>query len=122
MSIRKQITEYNRIEEEKNLPDNNIFIYSKKININERKIKNNFNYKSTMKSIQNEIKDVLLSKFLDRIISQNKEINKLKIECNKFKKKSIDLLKKLICIEENKKNYFNENFISLSRNNSILFN
>jgi len=123
MSIRKQITEYNRIEEEKNLPDNNVFIYSKKIKINERKIKNNINYKSIMKSIQNDIKDVLLSKFLDKIILQNKEINNLKIECNKFKKKSIDLLKKLICIEESKKyNNINDNFISLSRNNSILFN
>ena len=117
MSIRKTITEYNRNEEEKNLPlENNIFIYSKKIKINERKIKN-INYKSIMKNIQNEIKDLLISKFLDKIILQNKEINELKIENKIYKKKFIDLLKKLISIEENK-----NNFLSLSRNNSILFN
>ena len=49
-----------------------------------------------MKSIQNEIKDTIIDKFILKIINQNIIINKLKNKCEKLEKISSKCLKKKI--------------------------
>jgi hypothetical protein len=70
------------------------------------------NIKLIYKKIQDEIKDKLITKFLDRIILQNIEILKLKKLCNHFQKSNVEIIKKYLKFEENNnnKNINNSNF------------
>ena len=71
-----------------------------------------FNIKLIYKKIQDEIKDKLITKFLDRIIFQDNEILKLKKLCNHYQKSNVELIKKYLKFEDNniKKNTNNSNF------------
>ena len=62
----------------------------------------NDNLKKLMCQIQNEIRDKVLSIFIDTIMKQNKEIIKLKKDCDRYYKKAVQVLKKLIKIEDEK--------------------
>ena len=53
-------------------------------------------YKNIMKNVQKEIKDLVINKYYDKLILQNKELTNLKNENEKLKN---SLLKKLINIE-----------------------
>ena len=99
------------------------------------KLKEN-NYKIIMNNIKNEIKDIIINKFLSLIMIQDKEISFLKNQCEDFLKLTTKILKKNIITEStilktynkiNKKdclskkstlNSSNENL----NNNSKLFN
>ena len=48
----------------------------------------NENLKSIMIKIQNEIKDKVISLSIDKLIQQNKEIQKLKKDCERYQKKN----------------------------------
>ena len=71
-----------------------------------------FNIKLIYKKIQEEIKDKLITKFLDKIIFQDQEILQLKKLCNHYQKSNVELIKKYLKFEDNniKKNTNNSNF------------
>ena len=69
-----------------------------------------------MKSIQNEIKDTIIDKFILKIINQNIIINKLKNKCEKLEKISSKCLKKLLSKNEK----YNE-LIDLNISNDFLY-
>ncbi len=70
-----------------------------------------FSKDSRMKLIQNEIKEIIIEKFLLKIMNQNKEIIKLKEKCEYLEKLSINCLKKIL--NKKNKNYEKKN-INLS--------
>ena len=67
----------------------------------------NENLKVMMIKIQNEIKDKVISLSIDKLIQQNNEIQKLKKDCERYQKKTVDVLKKLIKIEDEKEKQLN---------------
>ena len=67
----------------------------------------NDNLTKLMCQIQNEIRDKVLSIFIDKIMKQNKEIIKLKKDCDRYYKKAVQVLKKLIKIEDEKEKKVN---------------
>jgi len=76
-------------------------------------------YKNIMKNAQKEIKDLVINKYYEKIISQNKELTNLKIENKKLKNYNCDLLKKLIDFENpiSFNNYKKNNFYKNSSEN-----
>ena len=58
------------------------------------KLKEN-NYKIIMNDIKNEIKDIIINKFLSLIMIQDKEISFLKNQCEDFLKLTTKILKKI---------------------------
>lgn len=75
--------------------------------IDYKKSVRNENLKVMMRKIQNEIKDKVISIFIDKLIVQNNEIKKLKKDCDRYQKKTVDVLKKLIKIEDEKEKKLN---------------
>ena len=56
--------------------------------IDYKKSVGNENLKVMMIKIQNEIKDKVISLSIDKLIQQNKEIQKLKKDCERYQKKN----------------------------------
>ena len=77
----------------------------KKEIINDIKYKNYIN--SRQKKIQEEIKDIIIDKYRDKIISQQKEIEQLKKKLEETIKSSLLILKKSINIKNNNINNIN---------------
>ena len=66
------------------------------------------NYNLNMNTIKNEIKDIVINKFLSLIMIQDKEISFLKNQCEEFLKLTTKILKKNIITESTVLNSYNK--------------
>lgn len=65
-----------------------------------KNVKNKSNYSSIMKAIQNQIKDIIIDKFISIIMKQNLEILILKSKYDSIEKLTNESLKKLMLLTE----------------------